>query len=54
VEIPECFSNPSEVLWNLFGEPLDVDAVRLVGESLVKTVPPEVLEMSKRRQEGLV
>jgi len=54
MEIPEYVSNPSEVLWNLFGEPLDVDAVKLVEESLVNTAPPELLELSKKRREGCV
>lgn len=52
MEIPEYVSNPSEVLWNLFGEPLDIDAVKLVEESLVKTAPPELLERNKKREAG--
>lgn len=54
MEIPEYVSNPSEVLWNLFGKPLDVDAVKLVEESLAKTAPPELLELSKKRREERV
>jgi AbrB family looped-hinge helix DNA binding protein len=52
MEIPEYVSNPSEVLWNLFNEPLDFDAVKLVEESLVKTGPPELLELSKKGREA--
>jgi len=35
-EVPKCFSNPSEILWNLFGKPMNIDAVKLVEESLTK------------------
>jgi len=31
--MPEREEKPSEALWNLFGKPLEIDAVKLVEES---------------------
>jgi len=33
IEVPKKIANPSEHLWNLSKEPLDIDAVKLVEES---------------------
>lgn len=51
MEIPERIPDPSDVLWNLFGRPLNVDAVKLVEESWVKTAPPNFAKLSKRKPE---
>ena len=42
MEAPEHISNPSDVLWNLFGKTLDIDAVALVEESWKETCPPKL------------
>jgi len=33
IEVPKKIADPSEYLWNLSKEPLDIDAVKLVEES---------------------
>jgi len=33
METKKHVSNPSDALWNLFGKPIDIDAVRLVEDS---------------------
>jgi AbrB family looped-hinge helix DNA binding protein len=33
METAKHVSNPSDILWNLFGRPIDIDAVRLVEAS---------------------
>ena len=33
MEAKKHVANPSDVLWNLFGRPMDIDAVRLVEDS---------------------
>jgi AbrB family looped-hinge helix DNA binding protein len=38
MEVPRYIKNPSDMLWNLFGKPLEIDAVKLVEDSLAKTV----------------
>ena len=41
MESAKRVSNPSDVLWNIFGKSLDVDATKLVEESWDETVPSE-------------
>ncbi len=41
MEAVKHFSNPSEVLWNLFGKPINIDATRLVEESWNQSHPLE-------------
>lgn len=41
MEAPERISNPSDVLWNLFGKTINVNAVTLVEESWKETRPSE-------------
>ena len=33
IETSKHVSNPSDVLWNLFGKPINVDAVKLIEDS---------------------
>lgn len=54
MEVPQYLSNPSDVLWNLFGKPLKVDAVKLVEESWIKTAPPELVQLYKKKREGRI
>jgi antitoxin PrlF len=39
METPKHIINPSDTLWCLFGEPIDVDAVKLVEESWETSLP---------------
>jgi antitoxin PrlF len=39
MENPKRISNPSDTLWNLFGEPMDIDAVKLVEQSWEENKP---------------
>ncbi len=50
MEAPKHISNPSDVLWNLFGKSIDVDAVRLVEESWKETYPPELKKIRVKKQ----
>ncbi|MGD0203040.1 MAG: hypothetical protein ABSC20_03940 [Candidatus Bathyarchaeia archaeon] len=52
MESPKRFSNPSDVLWNLFGKPLDIDAVKLVEESWKDTLisKPKKLRCEKQKE----
>ena len=52
MESPERISNPSDVLWNLFGKPIDVDAVTLVEESWKETCPSEAKKSRAKRQKA--
>ena len=47
MESTKRIANPSDALWNLFGKPLDIDAVRLVEESWDEKEAP-----SKRKALG--
>jgi antitoxin PrlF len=52
MESSEHIPNPSEALWNLFGESHDVDAVALVEESWKASCPPELSKPRvKKRKE---
>ncbi|MFB3887924.1 MAG: AbrB/MazE/SpoVT family DNA-binding domain-containing protein [Candidatus Bathyarchaeia archaeon] len=52
METSKHISNPSDVLWNLFGKPIDVDAVELVEESWKEACPRELRKLrSKKRKE---
>jgi AbrB family looped-hinge helix DNA binding protein len=51
METPQIVSNPSDVLWNLFGKPLNIDATKLVEESWKKTQPPELKTYKKKLKE---
>lgn len=53
-EVAQRISNPSDVLWNLFGKPLDIDAVKLVEESWIKVAPPELVQLYKKKRKGLI
>ncbi|MCW4002380.1 MAG: AbrB/MazE/SpoVT family DNA-binding domain-containing protein [Candidatus Bathyarchaeota archaeon] len=53
METPKHITNPSDTLWCLFGEPIDVDAVKLVEESWETSLPPaepKKLHGSKQRK----
>jgi len=50
METPQLISNPSDVLWNLFGKPLSIDATKLVEESWNKTHPPELSKPYKNKR----
>jgi antitoxin PrlF len=50
MEAPERISNPSDVLWNLFGKPLNIDAVTLVEESWKETCPSELKKPRVKKQ----
>ncbi len=47
MEAPKRVSNPSDTLWCLFGKSMDVDAVKLVEESLESAQMP----LEKRKLE---
>jgi AbrB family looped-hinge helix DNA binding protein len=49
IDIPRYVSNPSDVLWNLFGKPLNIDAVKLIEESLIKTAPLQLRELKSKK-----
>jgi antitoxin PrlF len=52
MEAPKHISNPSDVLWNLFGKSINIDAARLVEESWKETLPSELEKLqSKKRTE---
>lgn len=50
MEAPKHISNPSDVLWNLFGKPLSIDATKLVEESWKETHPPELIRRHKKKR----
>jgi len=50
MEAPRHISNPSDVLWNLFGKPIEIDATKLVEESWKETYPSELKKLHKKRQ----
>jgi len=50
MEAPQHVSNPSDVLWNLFGKPLNIDATKLVEESWKKTQLPELTKLHKKKR----
>ena len=50
MESPKRFSNPSDVLGNLFGKPLDIDATKLVEESWKDTHAFEMKELRGEKQ----
>jgi len=50
MEAPQHVSNPSDVLWNLFGKPLSVDATKLVEESWKRTHPPELAKLYRKKR----
>jgi len=50
MEAPRHVSNPSDVLWNLFGKPLTVDATKLVEESWKKTHPRDLTKLHKKER----
>jgi len=50
MEAPRHVSNPSDVLWNLFGKPLTVDATKLVEESWKKTHPRDLTKLHKKKR----
>jgi AbrB family looped-hinge helix DNA binding protein len=52
MEAPKRVSNPSDTLWCLFGKPLDVDAVKLVEESLEEAQPSLEARKTKRADEN--
>ena len=48
MEAPKRISNPSDVLWNLFGKPVEIDATKLVEESWRETCPSELKKLHKK------
>jgi AbrB family looped-hinge helix DNA binding protein len=50
MEASKRISHPSDVLWNLFGKPLDIDATKLVEESWQETVPSELKKLRCEKQ----
>jgi|GEM_PF-965673 antitoxin PrlF len=50
METPKRITNPSDTLWCLFGEPLEIDAVKLVEQSWDTTSPPAELKKSHSKQ----
>ena len=50
MEAPEHISNPSDVLWNLFGKPLNIDATRLVEDSWKETCHSEPKKPQTKKQ----
>jgi len=50
METSHHISNPSDVLWNLFGKPLNIDATKLVEESWEKTYLPELAKLHKEKR----
>lgn len=50
MEAPKHISNPSDVLWNLFGKPLSIDATKLVEESWKETYPLELKKLPKKKR----
>ena len=43
-------SNPSDVLWNLFGKSINIDATKLVEESWKETHPPGLKKPQAKKQ----
>jgi antitoxin PrlF len=55
MESPKRVSNPSDTLWCLFGESMDVDAVKLVEESLESArMPPTKRKSAKAEKNELL
>jgi antitoxin PrlF len=52
MESPKHVSNPSNTLWNLFGKPIDIDAVKFVEESWKETSPAELKSQRRNRQKA--
>jgi AbrB family looped-hinge helix DNA binding protein len=50
MEASEHISNPSETLWNLFGQSMDVDAVTLVEESWKENFSPELKKSRTKKR----
>jgi AbrB family looped-hinge helix DNA binding protein len=50
MEAPKHVSNPSDVLWNLFGKSINIDATRLVEESWKETCPSELKKLQAKKQ----
>lgn len=50
MEPQQQISNPSDVLWNLFGKPLDIDATKLVEDSWKKTAPKVLSKLYKKKR----
>ena len=50
MEAAKRISNPSDVLWNIFGKSIDIDAVRLVEESWKETYPLEPKKRQAKKQ----
>ena len=50
MEAHDHIPNPSDALWNLFGKPLNIDAVTLVEESWKETDPSETKKRQVKKQ----
>ena len=50
MESPKRLSNPSDVLWNLFGKPINIDATKLVEESWKETSTSESKKLQCEKQ----
>ena len=51
LEAPKRVSHPSDVLWCLFGKPLDIDATRLVEESWSESTPALAKYLKRPKKE---
>ena len=50
MESPKHISNPSDVLWNLFGKSINIDATKLVEESWKETHPSGLKKPRAKKQ----
>ena len=50
MEATRRISNPSDVLWNLFGKPISIDAVKLVEESWDEACPSKLKKLPEKKQ----
>jgi antitoxin PrlF len=50
MESPKRISNPSDVLWNLFGKPINIDATKLVEDSWKETCASEPKKPQAKKQ----
>ncbi len=50
MESPKHVSNPSDVLWNLFGKSININATKLVEESWKEPLPSELKKLRSKKQ----
>ena len=51
MESRKRISNPSDVIWNLFGKSININATKLVEESWRETYPSELKKLRCKKQE---